>query len=120
MGRCASRAPLHWSIATKLENGDLTMLAHIFDLLVMLTLILFPIFLVIKFNLKGIFAGTLFVWFLLIISGIVLNYLDPSREGAINDFFSLTTGWLFGLMYCGAIYLIKFLMIKFRKYKTNH
>jgi hypothetical protein len=91
------------------------MFANTFDIVVAVTLILFPVYLVFKFNLKGVIPGAVFVWFMLVVSGIVLNYLDPNREGAINDFFSLILGWLFGLIYCGAIYMIKYLLIKFRK-----
>jgi uncharacterized membrane protein SpoIIM required for sporulation len=83
----------------------------------MIILILIPIYFVIRLNLMGIIVGSFFVWLILILNGMVLNYLDPHREGGINDGLSLIFGGIEGLLYCGAIYLVRLMIITFRK---NH
>lgn len=91
------------------------MLAHLVDWTFMIILVLIPIYLVIQFNLMGIIVGSLFVWLMLILSGMVLNYIDPHRVGGIIDSLSLIFGGFEGLLYCGAIYLVRLMIITFKK-----
>lgn len=60
----------------------------------------------------GVFFSTIWIWASLVIAGMALDYLSPTRDAAILDHVGMLFGWLVGLVYSGVIFgaleIIKF------------
>jgi hypothetical protein len=83
--------------------------ADFVDLLCLAIAALLPIFLVMRWKLLGVALGTLVVWGSLAVAGSLLSALDPQREAGLLDGVWLLFGWLVGLLYCGVLYLLRYL-----------
>jgi hypothetical protein len=77
------------------------------DTICLLVAVIVPIPLILRWNLLGVFLGTLVVWSSLFLAGILLSKLDPERGVSVLDGVWLLFGWIGGLMYCVPIYGVK-------------
>jgi predicted membrane channel-forming protein YqfA (hemolysin III family) len=88
--------------------------ARFFDIVMTASVAIVPIALILRWNMIGVFLGVLVVWWGLYIAGVVLDRLDPERDGAMLGAVWLYLGWLGGLLYCLPIYGTKRLYLWFR------
>ena len=92
-------------------------MAHFVDTIFVLIACALPVYSVVRLNAVGIIFGALAFWIALIVSGLVLSALDPSRSRLLDSLW-LWTGWLAGLIYCALIYGLKKLYC-FRRAKRS-
>ena len=81
-------------------------MAHFVDTIFVLIAFALPVYLVVRLNAAGVIFGALAFWLVLIVSGLVLAALDPSRSDFLDSLW-VWTGWLAGLIYCALIYGLK-------------
>jgi hypothetical protein len=96
--------------------------AHFVDAVCLAVAYILPLLIVLRWNLRGVFLGTLVFWGLLAAAGPLISQLDPSRlEGgtAMLDTIWLLGGWIMGLFYCLLIYGAKRLICSCAQYKLE-
>jgi hypothetical protein len=100
-----------WDIDHIREECVMENSPELFDDFCLAVIIVSPIYLVLRFNLWGILAGSISVWVVGIIAGMALI---PYRGDSVTDTMWILFGWLGGLMYASLIYGLKklFLYIK--------
>lgn len=72
-----------------------------------------PLPLIVAYRWIGVAMGTVAVWGILLLAGIWISSLDPTRESAILDTIWLLSGWIGGLLYCLPIFALRELITYF-------
>ena len=101
-------------LAPSLLLDQLRISLFVFDIVVLGMTLAVPIYAVLKFNLKGIIVGSIYLWLMLIAEGDILSTYDRER-GRIVDYFWQYTGWIVGLVYCTVIYAVMLITRQRRK-----
>ena len=97
-------------------DADPLMMAHIVDGVCLAVALVLPVLIVLRWNLRGIVAGTFIFWGSLTIAGILISRLNPHRlEGgtAMLDTIWFLGGWVAGFLYCFLIFGSKRLVFCF-------
>lgn len=76
------------------------------DLLLLLAALALPAAIVVRWGWRGIVPAGLAHWLILVAAGRVLSALDPAREAGLIDSIWLLLGWIAGLAYASAVFLL--------------
>jgi len=101
-------------LAPSLLLDQLRISLFVFDIVVLVMTLAVPIYAVLRFSLKGVIVGSIYLWLMLIAEGDILSTYDRER-GRIVDYFWQYTGWIVGLVYCTVIYAVMLITRQSRK-----
>ena len=73
-----------------------------------------PVVTVLRWNRRGVVMGTFANWFSLVVAGVLITQLDPTRLRGFTatlDVIWFFFGWVYGLSYSLLIYAVKCLVL---------